>query len=396
MGNQPVSGDPAGFGAEPDGWPPAGTRCRTFSRLVLPTSAHVPLTMPRLRSVILSSELELVVRKRVADDRHAPTDLDAEAARDWLRDRHVSGIAYFPVWASDNAKAPELRALDGTVIPLEAGPDDRPLDTEPLPISLVAQHVFCPRRAWLEAAGETTDTYQMAVGIAEHAPTENPATGRPDRLRTVEVVQTEWGMTGRCDTVERELDGSLTVIEHKATPVRRRPDVTEPMRVQLHSRSSPCAPWATGSAARRCTSPATASAFRSRWPGRHPSGSCGDRRHPADCDQPDGPAAAGRPPRCTSCSHARYPPRGAVRPIGSPPNYCRGPHSRVVHLVTPGSRASVKDGRVLVSHRGEEISSIPLERVQSLVLHGNVDVSGALIREMMWRSRPIVWCTEWG
>ncbi len=56
-------------------------------------------------------------------------------------------------------------------------------DTEPLPISLVAQHVFCPRRAWLEAAGETTDTYQMAVGIAEHAPTENPATGRPDRLR---------------------------------------------------------------------------------------------------------------------------------------------------------------------------------------------------------------------
>src|SRR5450759_4537063 len=95
-------------------------------------------------------------------------------------------------------------------------------DTEPLPISLVAQHVFCPRRAWLEAAGETTDTYQMAVGIAEHAPTENPATGRPDRLRIVEVVHPEWGIIGRCDTVERESDGSLTVIEHKATPVRRR------------------------------------------------------------------------------------------------------------------------------------------------------------------------------
>jgi CRISPR-associated protein Csb3 len=89
--------------------------------------AYVPMTMPRLRSVILSSELERVVRKRVADDRHAPTDLEAEAARDWLRDRHVSGVAYFPVWASDNKNAPELRALDGTVIPLEAGPDDRPL-----------------------------------------------------------------------------------------------------------------------------------------------------------------------------------------------------------------------------------------------------------------------------
>jgi CRISPR-associated protein Cas1 len=108
-----------------------------------------------------------------------------------------------------------------------------PSDTEPLPISLVAQHMFCPRRAWLEAAGETTDTYLMAVGIAEHLPTENPTTGRPDRLRIVEVVHPEWGIIGRCDTVESESDGSLTVIAHKATPVRRRPDVTGPMRVQL-------------------------------------------------------------------------------------------------------------------------------------------------------------------
>ena len=29
---------------------------------------------------------------------------------------------------------------------------------EPLPISLVAHHVFCPRRAWLEAMGEKTDS----------------------------------------------------------------------------------------------------------------------------------------------------------------------------------------------------------------------------------------------
>jgi hypothetical protein len=41
--------------------------------------------------------------------------------------------------------------------------------TEPLPISLVAHQVFCPRRAWLEAAGETTDTQQVAQGVAAHA-----------------------------------------------------------------------------------------------------------------------------------------------------------------------------------------------------------------------------------
>jgi CRISPR-associated protein Cas1 len=37
-----------------------------------------------------------------------------------------------------------------------------------IPISLVAHHAFCPRRAWMEAMGETTDTHQMALGIAAH------------------------------------------------------------------------------------------------------------------------------------------------------------------------------------------------------------------------------------
>ena len=45
-------------------------------------------------------------------------------------------------------------------------------DREPLPISLVAHHVFCPRRAWLEAMGETTDIHQMAVRLHEHRASE--------------------------------------------------------------------------------------------------------------------------------------------------------------------------------------------------------------------------------
>ena len=35
-------------------------------------------------------------------------------------------------------------------------------DEDPIPISLVANYIFCPRRAWLEAAGETVDSEQMA------------------------------------------------------------------------------------------------------------------------------------------------------------------------------------------------------------------------------------------
>jgi hypothetical protein len=48
------------------------------------------------------------------------------------------------------------------------------IPSEPLPISLVAHHVFCPRRAWLEAAGENTDTQQVAIGTAAHHPPTTP------------------------------------------------------------------------------------------------------------------------------------------------------------------------------------------------------------------------------
>lgn len=44
-----------------------------------------------------------------------------------------------------------------------------------LPISLVARHVVCPRRGWLEAMGEVTDTHQMAVGLERHRASDDPA-----------------------------------------------------------------------------------------------------------------------------------------------------------------------------------------------------------------------------
>ncbi len=72
------------------------------------------------------------------------------------------------------------------------------------------------------------------------------------------------------------------------------------------------------------------------------------------------------------------------------------PDTQVVHLATAGSRASTRNGRMLVHAHGDEIASIPLERIQGLVVHGNVDLSGGLIRELLWRSLSIVWCTGSG
>lgn len=101
-----------------------------------------------------------------------------------------------------------------------------------LPISLVAHHVFCPRRAWLEAQGERTDSAQMAIGDAAHRASDDHSASRPGSVRSVDVSAEELGVVGRCDCVE-SADGRLTVVEHKATPVRRKAEVTPQARVQV-------------------------------------------------------------------------------------------------------------------------------------------------------------------
>jgi CRISPR-associated protein Cas1 len=109
--------------------------------------------------------------------------------------------------------------------------------SEPLPIGLVRHHVFCPRRAWLEAAGERTDTHQMAVGEHAHRATDDPGTSRNERSRAVDISHSHWGVVGRADTIDT-VDGGLKVVEYKATPVSRRPEPTEPMRIQLALQSA--------------------------------------------------------------------------------------------------------------------------------------------------------------
>ncbi len=72
------------------------------------------------------------------------------------------------------------------------------------------------------------------------------------------------------------------------------------------------------------------------------------------------------------------------------------PGAQVLHLATPRSRAFIRNGRIRVEKRHEEIGSVPAERVMSLIVHGNADVSSALIRELLWRGTPILWCSGTG
>lgn len=270
--------------------------------------------------------------------------------------------------------------------------------TDLLPISLVAHHAFCPRRAWLEAAGERSDIEQLAIGTRDHAVVDDVSRSRAARVQAFDVASDEVGVIGRCDTVEATADGQLVVVEHKATPVRKHAEVTGPMRIQLclqalalrsmghrvsgtfvyftsHGQRIPVRLTAEDEARARAEVSATRLVLEAQ----------------------SAPPALEDDPRCSRCSHV-----GVCLPDERPLSAVRrrilvaDPDSQVVHLTTPGTRASVKQGRLVTSHLGEPVGSVPLERIQGLVVHGNVDVSAALLRELMWRGLSIVWCSGRG
>jgi CRISP-associated protein Cas1 len=270
--------------------------------------------------------------------------------------------------------------------------------SDTIPISLVAHHVFCPRRAWLEAMGETTDTQQMTIGIQAHRASDDPAQSRPDRLRAVDVRSEELGITGRCDAVDLDAQGRARVVEFKSTPVRRRAEVTEPMVVQL---SLQCAALReTGmdviGAAVQFTEHQTRVEVEIGAPQLAEA-----RRHTDMLRKLLAGGVAPEPlvddPRCLRCSHA-----GVCLPDERTLGEVRrrvlvaDPDAQVLNLATPGSRASLRGGRVRVDKSGENLGSVPLERVLALVLHGNIDVSSGLLRELLWRRTPVVWCSGTG
>lgn len=269
---------------------------------------------------------------------------------------------------------------------------------DPIPISLVAHYVFCPRRAWLEAAGEETDTAQMAVGTAQHAVPDDPRRSRRDAVRAMDVASEDWGISGRCDTVHVQPDGSLEVVEHKATPVRREPTVTAAMRVQLALQRqalqdgghvvSATGVWFTGHRMHVDVDLTDADVDEARR-AVHATRSV--------VDAVEAPAPLEDDPRCSSCSHISVCLPDERRP-GPVTRQVRvaDPDSQVVHLSTFGARASLKQGRILVHRMGEQMASLPIERVQAVVVHGNVDLSGGVIRELLYRDIPLLWCSSRG
>lgn len=271
-------------------------------------------------------------------------------------------------------------------------------DGESIPISLIAHEVFCSRRAWLEAAGERVDSYQMSVGLQAHARVDNPQSSRRADMRAIEIADPELGVVGRCDTVKVNADGSLTVVEYKATPIRKKPIVTEPMKIQLGLQSLALSHMGYEIAGTQVYFVSHKTYVDVDLTDEDYEMVRGWVQRTRETIQADGaPQPLEDSPKCMRCSHVSVclPDERKLAPI-SRRVVVADPDSQILHLATPGSRASVRRGRIVVMKSDDELASVPIERVQGLVVHGNVDLSGAVIREILWRSLTIVWCSGSG
>lgn len=264
-------------------------------------------------------------------------------------------------------------------------------------ISLVAHYQFCPRRAWLEAMGEKTDSAQVQIGTLDHAIVDDPKTARKDEVRSLDVWHRSWGVHGRLDAA-RWTDEGWVVREFKATPVRLRAEVTEPTRVQLALQSACLRDMGqpvAGAEVFFTTHHRTVPVDLNDQDFEIAREAVEQTRRAVGGDQAPEPLEDS--PKCMRCSHA-----GVCLPderkltSGSRRILVADPDGQIVHLATPGSRAFTREGRLIVQQAGKTLARVPLEKVQGLQVHGNIDLSSGLIRELLWRDLKIVWCSGTG
>lgn len=274
------------------------------------------------------------------------------------------------------------------------------MDDSLIPISYAVHWSFCPRRVWLESQGEEGEFYAIDAGINAHKRVDASGCRGPGESSAVELRNDALGIVGRADIV-RTCDGKAHLREYKSTPVRRDPQITEGMRVQLalqracllfegydvdtvadiyfvnHNKVVPVElNEADMERAVECVQGAKEAVFSDYAP------------EPLDDWT-----------RCSGCSH-----EGLCLPaerglgVSLPVRKVRPPlrEGRTVYLATPGSYAHLKKGRMVVDAKGERIAEVPLEAARAVCVQGNANLSSGLIRELLERNIPIQWCMPSG
>lgn len=272
------------------------------------------------------------------------------------------------------------------------------MDEDPLPISLIADFVFCPRRAWLEMQGERVESAQIQQGTNDHAVADR-FTGVDDAglFHAIDIRANQWNLSGRLDAVQLTEAGAI-IREYKATPVKREMRVTDAMRIQLALQAMCLQEMGYNIAGtqifftshhRRVDVELTSADFH--------DAECAIKGTRALANSDVAPEPFEDSPRCMYCSHVGIclPDERKSEPVNRR-IVVKSPDYQVTHIATPGAKLYVRSGRMIASKAGEEIASIPIETISALEVHGNCDLSSALIRELLWRNVPILWCSGTG
>ena len=234
-------------------------------------------------------------------------------------------------------------------------------------------------------------------GVADHARVDKRSDERTDRRRSVEIGHEGLGLIGRCDVIDIA-DGGLDLVEFKSAPLRRRADVTPAQVVQLALQRLCLEGRGHTVRSQRIYFTTTRQTVEVPLTDRDLDDAVGFVSRTRQIVESDiAPPALVDDPRCQSCSHASIclPDERQTRPVKRR-IVVPDPHGEVVHVTLPGGRVSLRQGRLRISQLGVEVRSLPLERVHALMLHGNVDVSSAVVRELLWQDRTITWCSPRG
>ena len=272
------------------------------------------------------------------------------------------------------------------------------MDDDPIPISLVANYMFCPRRAWLEAVGEKVDSAQIMRGTYDHRKVDRYE-GAPDTdsYQAVNIRHEEWGVSGKLDAAKMTDDG-IVIREYKATPVKRAMIVTDAMRTQLALQAACLEDMGfhvAGTEIFFTTHHRLVEVSLDETDFENAHKAVEETRALVNMEHAPEPLEDSA--RCLRCSHVGIclPEERKLHAV-THKVMVSSPDNQVTHLATPGAKAFTRAGRMIVQKNGEELASVPLDTMQGLQIYGNTDLSSGLIRELMWRDIPIVWCSGTG
>lgn len=68
----------------------------------------------------------------------------------------------------------------------------------------------------------------------------------------------------------------------------------------------------------------------------------------------------------------------------------------VIYLYEPESKVSFSENRIIVNSGRDLVTSLPVEKVESIVLFGNIQLTGKLINVMLERGISIIWLSHRG